>query len=225
MTSPEEAFGKLLGRQATDKERERLYRVRDALGMRENDAFWYIVMILEFYDSLYLSYPARMTEAAEEAIDRARGAFEAAAVAESARVRGLLADEVARRAAAKPGVELGGVLAVAGAGLAVVVLFGALCVSAGWALGSQGGARGSWEGSAGSVGGQLVARVLSVPAGWMAFALVLPGLVHVGRLGWRLTRLGASRAERAGGWGLLGVCALGGMACLIVRARIGAVGG
>ena len=124
MTSPEEAFAKLLGRQATDKERERLYRVRDALGMRENDAFWYIVMILEFYDSLYLSYPARMTEAAEVAIERARGAFEAAAVAESARVRGLLADEVARRAAAKPGVELGGVLAVAGAGLAVVVLFG-----------------------------------------------------------------------------------------------------
>jgi hypothetical protein len=221
VTSPEEAFAKLLGRQATDKERERLYRVRDALGMRENDAFWYIVMILEFYDSLYLSYPARMTEAAEVAIERARGAFEAAAVAETARVRGLLADEVARRAAAKPGMELGGVLALAGAALAIVVLFGALCVSAGWALGSQGGG----GGLEGSVGGPLMARVLSVPAGWMAFALVLPGLVHVGRLGWRLTRGGATPAERVGGWGLLGVSAVGGVACIVVLARIGAVRG
>ena len=43
----EEAFAKLLGRQPSEKERERLYRVRDALGIQENDAFWYIVMTLE----------------------------------------------------------------------------------------------------------------------------------------------------------------------------------
>jgi hypothetical protein len=79
----EEAFAKLLGRHPSEKERERFHRVRDALGIQENDAFWYIVMTLEHYDSLYDGYPAKMAQAAEDAIARARGAFEAAAVAES----------------------------------------------------------------------------------------------------------------------------------------------
>jgi hypothetical protein len=46
----EDAFAKLVGRQASETERERLYRVRDALGLRDNDAFWSIVMALEHYD-------------------------------------------------------------------------------------------------------------------------------------------------------------------------------
>jgi hypothetical protein len=224
VTSPEDAFGKLLGRQPTDKERDRLYRVRDALGIRENDAFWYIVMMLEFYDSLYLGYPARMAEAAEAAIERARGAFEAAAVAESARMRRLLAEELGRGAAAKPGVKLEEIMAAVGAVLGSVVLFGGVCMSAGVALGSRAGARGSWDVGGGNVWLQLVAKVLNIPAGWMAFALLLPGLVHGGRLGWRLTRLGSSRAERVGGWGLLGVSVVGGMACVVVLSQLGAVG-
>ena len=176
----EEAFAKLLGRHPSEKERERLYRVRDALGIQENDAFWYIVMTLEHYDSLYDGYPAKMAQAAEDAIARARGAFEAAAVAESVAVRRLLAEEV-RRVAAKSGEELSGFVGVVGAVLAAVVVFGAICVSAGFALGSG---RGLWAaGPASGVGWRLVAWVLSAPAGWMAFALLLPGLVHVGRRG------------------------------------------
>jgi hypothetical protein len=134
----EEAFAKLLGRHPSEKERERLYRVRDALGIQENDAFWYIVMTLEHYehyDSLYDGYPAKMAQAAEEAIARARGAFEVESVA----VRRLLAEEV-RRVAAKSGEELSGFVGVVGAVLAAVVVFGAICVSAG----------SRWEAGAGS---------------------------------------------------------------------------
>jgi hypothetical protein len=218
--STEEAFATLLGRQPSDKERERLYRVRDALGIRDNDAFWFIVMTLEHYDSLYESYPGKMAQAAKEAIAGARGAFEAAAVAESARVRRLLAEEIGRVAAKSEG-SLGRAVAVAGAGLAAVVVFGAICVSAGLSLGSG---RGGWAVGSGSVGWRLVAAVLGVPAGWMAFALMVPALVHVGRAGWRRGRLGASRSERAAGWGLLVASVVAGVACLVVVAHAGAVG-
>ena len=36
--SVEEAFAKVVGRQASDEERVRLYRLRDALCLRDNDA-------------------------------------------------------------------------------------------------------------------------------------------------------------------------------------------
>ena len=42
----EETFAKVVGRHASDEERQRLYRLRDALGLRDNDAFWSIVMAL-----------------------------------------------------------------------------------------------------------------------------------------------------------------------------------
>jgi hypothetical protein len=45
--SLEETFAKVVGRHASDEERQRLYRLRDALGLRDNDAFWSIVMALE----------------------------------------------------------------------------------------------------------------------------------------------------------------------------------
>jgi hypothetical protein len=48
----DDAFSKLLGRQATDAERERLHRVRDVLGLGGNDALWLVLLALEHYDSL-----------------------------------------------------------------------------------------------------------------------------------------------------------------------------
>jgi hypothetical protein len=215
----DEAFAKVLGRQPSDKERERLHRVRDALGLRENDAFWFIVMTLEHYDSLYESYPGRMAQAAEEAVARARGAFEAAAVAESARVRRLLAEEIGR-VAAKAGGGLERYVAVLGALVASAVVFGAICMAAGAALG--GGSGRLLTPAVGGVGWQIVSGVLRMPAGWMAFGLLVPGLAHLGRVGARMGRLGASTEERVGGWGLVSVSALGGLACVVVLLCVGA---
>ena len=42
--SIETVFEQLVGRKATEPERERLYRLRQVLGLRDNDAFWSIVM-------------------------------------------------------------------------------------------------------------------------------------------------------------------------------------
>ncbi len=68
----------------------------------------------------------------------------------------------------------------------------------------------------------MVAAVLRVPAGWMVFALLVPGLVELGRVGVRLGRMGSSAEERAGGWALVTVSALGGVACVVVLACVGA---
>jgi hypothetical protein len=59
----ESAFAKLTGRSASEEQRERFYHLRDALGLRDNDAFWSIVMALEYYDSFLRQYPAQFAEA------------------------------------------------------------------------------------------------------------------------------------------------------------------
>jgi hypothetical protein len=58
--SLEEAFAKVVGRQASEAERARLYRLHDALGLHDNDAFWSIVMALERYDAFFRQYPAEL---------------------------------------------------------------------------------------------------------------------------------------------------------------------
>jgi len=45
--SLESAFAKLAGREPSEERRQRSYRIRDALGIKNNDAFWNIVMALE----------------------------------------------------------------------------------------------------------------------------------------------------------------------------------
>jgi hypothetical protein len=80
----EDTFGKVVGRHASDEERQRLYRLRDALGLRDNDAFWSIVMALEYDDSFFRRYLAELAEHTERCIEDARAAFAAAAETEAA---------------------------------------------------------------------------------------------------------------------------------------------
>jgi hypothetical protein len=40
MSELDDSFAKLLGRQPSDAERQQLYTVRDALGLKNNDALW-----------------------------------------------------------------------------------------------------------------------------------------------------------------------------------------
>jgi hypothetical protein len=95
--SLEEAFAKVVGRQASEQERERLYRLRDALGLHDNDAFWKIVMALEHYDSFFRQYPAQLAEQTSRCIENARAAFAVAADHEAAHVQRVLSEKVAGR--------------------------------------------------------------------------------------------------------------------------------
>lgn len=67
MNGLDESFQKLLGRQPSNDEKQELYRVRDALGLGNNDALWLIIMALQFYHEKYNSIPARIEKAAKTA--------------------------------------------------------------------------------------------------------------------------------------------------------------
>ena len=53
----DDSFATLLGRQPTDKEKQALYRVRDALKLKATDAVWLLLMALQHYETLYEQLP------------------------------------------------------------------------------------------------------------------------------------------------------------------------
>ncbi len=186
MNAIENAFAKLVGRQPSEQERERLYRLRDALGLTDNDAFWSIVMALEHYDSFFRRYPKEIAEEAARTIEGAREVFAKAADGEAARAQRILSEQVAQAS-----VEIARKLAERPMGLhrvtlvlAAVVAFGALCVTAGYGWAGSGAT--FWASKAGELHGneKLLSAVLSVPAGWMVFALLIPAALHGARFGW-----------------------------------------
>lgn len=67
MSELEASFTKLLGRQPTDADRQQLYRVRDALQLKDNDALWLVLMALQHYQTLYAGIPDSISEAARAA--------------------------------------------------------------------------------------------------------------------------------------------------------------
>ncbi|AMM18699.1 protein mobE (plasmid) [Burkholderia sp. PAMC 28687] len=64
----DESFAKLLGRQPSDSERQKLYVVRDALGLGNNDALWLVLMALQHYQTQYEAFPAAISQAAKETL-------------------------------------------------------------------------------------------------------------------------------------------------------------
>jgi len=219
----EEAFTKVVGREASDEERARLYRLRDALGLQDNDAFWSIVMALEHYDSFFRAYPDRLAEETTRCIENARAAFAAAARHEAALVERMLSEKVAetsvqiaRKLAERP-VGLHRITAV----LAAVVAFGALCVSAGYSLATAD--KPFWAARAESLprAERVLAIVLSLPAGWMVFALLVPAAAYGAKVGWGLAGDALSdRREKVLGWCLLVVCLAGCVACAAMVAKV-----
>ncbi len=218
----EETFAKIVGRHASDEERQRLYRLRDALGLRDNDAFWSIVMALEYYDSFFRRYPAELAAHTERCIEDARAAFAAAAEREAAHVQRTLSEMVAetsvaiaRRLAERP-VGLHRVTMV----LATLVAFGALCVNAGYSLAAP--VRPFWVTSAETLTPlqRKAAVVLAVPAGWMMFALLLPSAAYGARVGWLTASETAERREKIIGWGIVAPCAFASAACAVMLANL-----
>jgi len=220
--SVEETFAKVVGRHASDEERQRLYRLRDALGLRDNDAFWSIVMALEYYDSFFRRYPAELAEHTERCIEDARAAFAAAATCEAAQVQRRLSEKVAetsvaiaRRLAERP-VGLHRVTML----LAAVVAFGALCVSAGYSLAAP--VKPFWV-----TGGETLtplerkaAVILAAPAGWMMFALLLPAAVYGARVGWLTASETTERREKILGWGIVAACGFASATCAVMLAKL-----
>jgi hypothetical protein len=94
----EDAFAAYFDRKPNDKERQRLMRGRDAAGIKDNDALWTLLLILEHYETLYEKVPALIARAASDVTDNARVAAEAELKAAAARTRAELAKSVAQTA-------------------------------------------------------------------------------------------------------------------------------
>ena len=105
--------------------------------------------------------------------------------------------------------------------LASVVAFGALCVCAGYNLAAPD--RPFWAAKGSSATGlqRLLAVMLSVPAGWMVFALLMPAAVYGARVGWGVAVDSMAEArERALGWCIVAVCVAGCVACAVLLAKV-----
>jgi hypothetical protein len=94
MSELDDNFTQLLGRQPTDKEIQALYRVRDALKLKATDAVWLLLMVLQHYETLYGTFPARIAEAAREATHTARETALAQAKAVGEKTKAALAEAV-----------------------------------------------------------------------------------------------------------------------------------
>jgi hypothetical protein len=69
----DDSFSKLLGRQPSDLQKQRLYQTKDALGLKNNDALWLVLIALEHYNTLYEDIPNRIENAARSSLDSLEG--------------------------------------------------------------------------------------------------------------------------------------------------------
>jgi hypothetical protein len=81
MADREDAFNQLLEHQATDGDRQRLYRARDTLNIKPTDAVWRLLMVLEYYQTMYEKIPHQIADAARNATETIRVTAEAQAKA------------------------------------------------------------------------------------------------------------------------------------------------
>lgn len=103
MNDLDDAFARLLARQPTDAERQRLYQVRDALDLKNNDALWLVLIALQHYDNMYARFPELIKQAAvqtllefQETANSTLDATKAAAKADLAKAVAATASSVAR---------------------------------------------------------------------------------------------------------------------------------
>ena len=100
MSELETSFAMLVGRQPSDKDRQDLYRVRDTLKLKANDAMWSVLMMLQHYEWLYSRHPAAIAESVKEVTKTVRETALAQARAAAAETTKALAHAVAEAATA-----------------------------------------------------------------------------------------------------------------------------
>jgi len=123
-TAPLSSFERMLGRAATERERDQLRRVQVELGLRENDALWLVIFALQYYEGLYRQFPKAIAAEAQRVLSETRATAEATirAGAESAKadlVKAIAttARDVARDAARRQMIQWLVVGMLLGAGL------------------------------------------------------------------------------------------------------------
>jgi hypothetical protein len=179
---PEDRFQALMGRVLRREDRERLGKVRKALGIRANDAVWDVMIAMDYHLQLYSAVPRELAAQREKLVADLRG-LAGTSGQESRGARG------GSRSRLWP---FCGESAVRGAS---AVAFGAICIAAGYSMAARG--RPPW-GAARPLG-----HVLGAPAGWLIFLLLLPVASRWVRAGWAAARSHEGHRVRLFGWALL----------------------
>lgn len=96
MSDTENSFVALFGKQPTDAARERMLRIKDSLGIRDNDALWSVLLALESYQALYEQIPEQIEARSKTLLIEFRKAAKAAAEASSAQSQKELSEAVSR---------------------------------------------------------------------------------------------------------------------------------
>lgn len=169
MSDLDSTFAKLLGRQPSEKEIEAMYRVKNALNIRDNDSLWLVLMTLQSYDTLFSKYPGMISKHAGQVMEDIRRTAADVADVETKKALGTLSEAVARTSEA---VALKAVAAsryqFIGITMIALVAFGSLCTFVGFVLGT--GRMPFW---AELTAGQhplvmIVSTIARTPAGWIA---------------------------------------------------------
>nr|WP_172689307.1 hypothetical protein [Pseudomonas fluorescens]ARJ57909.1 putative mobilization protein MobE [Pseudomonas fluorescens] len=168
MDDIESSFKALLGRQPSDKEVERLYRVKNALNIRDNDAMWMILMALESYDTLYSKYPALIAGQVDVVIEKQRELIAEIVDAESKKALSTLSSAVAHtsqivatKVADTARWQAWGWVCVG------LIAFGALCLTAGFVLGSGNMPFWALTNRSNNPFEIIVAILMKAPVGWL----------------------------------------------------------
>lgn len=68
MRALESSFSKIIGRAPTKTELDNIYRIHDALGIRENDALWTVLLALESYKVSFAAVPQKIEVATKNIV-------------------------------------------------------------------------------------------------------------------------------------------------------------
>ena len=168
MAELESAFERLLGRQPSEQEVQGLYRIKNALNIRDNDALWSVLMALQSYDSLYRKYPAMIAEEVRKIVDTQRTLAAAMVEAETKRALGSLAEAVSLTSTtiAATVAESSRLLSW-GWMLLGMLGFGSLCMFAGALLATGHAPFWAVRVAGDGVPGMLLGALGRTPAGWI----------------------------------------------------------
>lgn len=177
MGSLDDSFTQLLGHQPSDKDRQELYRVRDALKLKATDAVWLLLMALGYYKTLYEQVPERIAKTAKDVTDGVRAAAEAEARAALEQTKRALADAV-RQASVKVARDAAGAAIAKWVTIAVGLMVAALLL-VGWGAAARGRREGTAVGEnvANKACGALVAATswANSPDGQLAYSWAKAG--------------------------------------------------
>ena len=98
MSELQSSFEKLTGQTLTDADVKRLYRIKNALHLGDNDALWLLLMALDYPVTFYEKLPAQMKQASMDVLDEFRTTADAIAKASAEAAKADLAKAVATTA-------------------------------------------------------------------------------------------------------------------------------